>query len=142
MPLYELERMQPKHLIIIDSDGNESEVVYRGDNLDIAMKKAYESLNKEKKRGKEMTREKIEQALKLEEKIKYIESQIRDSVIPNSGYYRSKIQIFCCSDSEFKLSREIKLTPSEVEEINKILEKSNKELYEKLEKLRKEYEEL
>ena len=51
MTLYELERTQPKHLIIIDSDGNESEVVYRGDNLDIAMKKAYEALNEERKRN-------------------------------------------------------------------------------------------
>ena len=91
-----------------------------------------------------MTREKIEQALKLEEKIKYVESQIRDNIIPNSGYYDSKIQTFCCGayGTEYTLSREIKLKPSEVEEINKILEKSNKELYEKLEKLRKEYEEL
>jgi len=91
-----------------------------------------------------MTREKIEQALKLEEKINYVESQIRDSVIPNSGYYDSKIQTFCCgaTGNEYTLSREIKLTPSEVAEINEILERSNKELYERLDKLRKEYEEL
>ena len=44
--------------------------------------------------------------------------------------------------NEYTLSREIKLTPSEVAEINEILERSNKELYERLDKLRKEYEEL